>query len=273
MFRRIVVAANGSEESYGAVRWALSVAPSIGAHTEVVDVVAGHDREMDSVESLAHLADVRDRLSAHLVERELGVDQVVVEHGFLTDVLAGRSADVDLIVLGAHSVEARLAGHHHDLVSALAREVDHPIAMVPPGDWFADEMPIVVGIDGSDGNRAVFRWARWFARQVDRRLVAVHVSDPLGRSFEPSGRLSREDVAVRHELETSEAEFVERTHADPGRSLAEYAAIRDAGLLVVGARVRHSLGGRLLGGVTADAVDLARCPVVVVPRDYQISHR
>ena len=266
--RDVLVVADGNEESYGAIGWARHVASASGAKVAVVDAAEGDDRESDTQVPRPH-----DRLSRRLDERGLGVDRVIVESGPVAEVVGRHAHDAGLVVIGSRVNDGRRTCHHLALVTALARTVDRPIAMVPHGEWYTEGMPIMVGIDGSDANRAVLRWAQWFAEQVDRPLIAVHVGDPLFRTFDTVDRLSTEDLAVRHEIEHSGAEFVERVDIEPGRSLAEYASIRHAGLLVVGASVRHTLGGRLIGGVASDVIELARCPVVVVPRAYQLDRR
>jgi nucleotide-binding universal stress UspA family protein len=270
--RLVSVGANGSDESYGAVAWAAHVAKAFEAELEVFDAVETDDREMGSAEAIAHPDQVSARLSRHLAERGLAVDAVRVEHGSVTEVATRRPGAADLLVIGGHANDGMRSCSHRDIVAGLARELDCPIVIVPPGDWLADPLPIMVGVDGSEGNSAVLRWARWFSEGLERRLVAVHVSDPMFRTFAPTDRLGREDVAVRHEVDSNRVEFVERVAADPGRSLADYAMSRPFGLIIVGARVRHSFGGRLLGGVASSLIDTARCPVAIVPRAYQVEH-
>ncbi len=268
---RIIAAANGSDVSYGAVRWARCVAGTLDASVTVVDAYDRDDREMDVRDSVHHLDEIRSRLSRHLDEHGLHVDEVVVARGDTVDVVARTVDDnVAMIVLGSHSNDGWHAGAQRGLILALARQVRCPIIVVPPGDWF--DGGVMVGIDGSEANRSVFRWACWLAERLSCPTLAVHVSDPLFRTFGDDDRLSPEDLEARREIELSEAEFVELVASEPDRSLAEYALIRSASLLVVGARVRHSMGGRLVGGVAEGVIDNCRCPFAVIPRVYQLDH-
>lgn len=263
---RLVVAANGSELSFGAVRWAVDLAGRCDARIDVIDVCEHDDREMDAAESEAHLEAIGTRLEAHLAERNLSVDRVVVERGDLADVI-GRHVDgpSDLLVLGAHRSGDRHERRHESLVGAISRSLSSPIVLVPGGDWSDGTQPVLVGVDGSELNRGVFRWAQWLSDVMERHLIAVHISDPIYRTFAGLDQDDPAESSARRQVDHSGAEFVDRVDPDPGASLCEYAEIRSAGLLVVGARVHHSAHGRLIGGVTARVIEEAPCPVVVLP--------
>jgi nucleotide-binding universal stress UspA family protein len=269
---RIVVGAAGSDEALEALQWAAAVASALDAHLVAVDV-----DEHDEIDLTEQEARRRDRELGERLARDYSTHglapEVVVDHGDVGDVLAEHAASSDLLVLGSHHVEGRRAGWRRDLVGQLMRHVVCPIAVVPPGDWFRDRSAIIVGVDGSNENAAVLRWTTWLAARLDRKLIAVHVVDPLYRTFEPFDRRSDEDVAVRHELERSAAELVERVEADTALALADLADVRRASMVVVGARRRRTVAGTALGAVATDLLDATSRPVVIVPHQYQLPHR
>jgi nucleotide-binding universal stress UspA family protein len=189
----------------------------------------------------------------------------------VTDKLIELAASADLVVLQSPPVPGRRAHAHRDVVADVVRRVGCPVVSVPTGARSVARCPVVVGVDGSDENERALGWARWFASGVGRPIVAVHVVDPLYRTFEPLDRPSREELAVRRELEHSGAEFVERVSADTAGSLADFAESRSAAILVVGAG-HHRGFGSPFGRVAAEIVATSPRPVAVVPRHDGVRH-
>jgi nucleotide-binding universal stress UspA family protein len=216
-------------------------------------------------------ADRSDLLGAEKWARSLGAVlgarvAIVNQAASLSD--HGSSADV--LVLGSPDELGRHARWHRDLVGDLIGRIPCPLAVVHGADRRlgedGDRSPILVGVDGSDENAAVMRWATWIGSRLDAPVVAAHIVDPLYRTFEPLDRPSREDVAVRRQLEHSEAELVERVDDDVGRALVDLAGIRDVSMIVVGARRhRHRLAHGGLGAVAEYLLEGANRPVVLVP--------
>ena len=181
----------------------------------------------------------------------------------VADELIELAASADLVVLQSPAPGGR--AHAHRVVADVVRRVGCPVVSVPTGARSLARCPVVVGVDGSDENERALGWARWFAAGVGRPIVAVHVVDPLFRTFEPLDRPSSEELAVRRELEHSGAEFVERVSADTAGSLVDLAESRSAAMLVVGAG-HHRGFGNPFGRVAAEIVATSPRPVAVVPR-------
>ena len=136
---------------------------------------------------------------------------------------------------------------------------------------------IVVGVDDSPGGRAALAWAMHEAELRHAQLEVVHAwSLPLAEGWnsewptdeawfrEQSRRLlekliaecpAREDIAVVPVVVPLECE-------GPAFGLLEQS--KGADLLVVGSRGRGGFKGLLLGSVSAQCVQHATCPVVVV---------
>ncbi|MGV9251988.1 universal stress protein [Streptomyces sp. NPDC003697] len=140
------------------------------------------------------------------------------------------------------------------------------------------ELPLVVGVDGSDAGLTAVDWAVDEAARHGLPLRLVHAS--LWERYEgavPTGSLDRpsEQVMAEH-LVASAAERAQRRNPDVKVSTdvlpedAVTALLRegdDAWALVTGCRGRGELKGLLLGSVSLAVAGRARCPVVVVRGD------
>lgn len=145
---------------------------------------------------------------------------------------------------------------------------------------------IVVGVDGSPASRAALRWAVNEARDHDatardhdatvRAVSAWSLPYHQGEIGHLAGEAMRELLAGYAErgLETTvgaaggDGEIViDRVvvQSEPTRALLDLAA--DADLLVVGSRGLGGFKGLLLGSVSQQCAQHARCPVVIV-RDH-----
>jgi nucleotide-binding universal stress UspA family protein len=153
---------------------------------------------------------------------------------------------------------------------------------------------IVVGVDGSAEARAALRWALAEGRLRSARVQVVYAYD-YDQEWPPYDDAPRgpfDDVALREVPETWEraAANARRTATALVRGLlravgaaaagvdVELLAVRDrrparalvslsqdAELLVVGTRGRGGFSGLLLGSCSQQCLQLAACPVAVVP--------
>lgn len=137
--------------------------------------------------------------------------------------------------------------------------------------------PVVVGVDGSEnGQRAMHVAARQAAR-TNRPLVVVHavgLTELIDGEHVPShdhqAEIGREVFAWCASLE-GECNDVEALVLDgpPVDVLLRAANEVEASLVVVG---RRGTGGRpelRLGSTAHQVVEHSRCPVLVVPPDYE----
>lgn len=138
---------------------------------------------------------------------------------------------------------------------------------------------VVVGIDGSDVAREAFRMALEEARYRNGRVRAVavwHVPWPLLSVATPGVDMDtiikdlRDDATQKLE-ETVEAfagdaegvEVIRQVfEGQPAQALVEQSA--GAALLVVGSRGLGGFSGLLLGSVSQQCAQHARCPVMIV---------
>ncbi|MFC3349243.1 universal stress protein [Streptomyces echinoruber] len=142
----------------------------------------------------------------------------------------------------------------------------------------ARELPLVVGVDGSDGSLAAVDWAVDEAARHGVPLRLVHAS--LWERYEgvtPSTSLERpsEEVMAEHVV-ASAAERARRRDPDVKISTdvrpedAAEALLNEgdnASALITGSRGRGALAGLLLGSVGLAVAARAHCPVIVVRGD------
>lgn len=142
---------------------------------------------------------------------------------------------------------------------------------------------VVVGIDGSEDSERALRWAAREARQRAGTVQAVMVYDWAGTEAAllagpgPDGeRRHTEDVLAGVVARVGPAFpgqpiATEALLGNAGARLTEAAA--DADLLVVGSHGRGRLYHAVLGSVAEACVQLARCPVVVIPVPHDTKAR
>ena len=149
---------------------------------------------------------------------------------------------------------------------------------------FADRLPVVVGVDGSDGSLAALRWAAAEAVTLHAPLRVVQVLDPRARRRAPYAQAAAWDADAtdttaeadrlieRYLLDMHAVDCVRRVFeiGAPAEILLKHAA--DARMLVLGhAERRHDRDaepcyeGPALGAVARACVAHSTCPVVVVP--------
>ncbi|MGW2179186.1 universal stress protein [Streptomyces sp. NPDC001732] len=137
-------------------------------------------------------------------------------------------------------------------------------------------LPVVVGVDGSEGSLRALDWAVAEAARSRLPLRVVHAS--LWERYEGVHSVfdterPTEEVLAEHLV----AEATDRARRLGPRVAVEAAVLaedtvtalveesREATLVVVGSRGRGRVAGMLLGSVSLSLAGRSRCPVVVVP--------
>ncbi len=151
-----------------------------------------------------------------------------------------------------------------------------------PGEGLLDPRPIVVGVDGTSGDRAAVNWAAQEAVRRSIDLVVVHTTDAtavwpaLASVVDPLPRpLSADAVAVGRAILDSAVESIAvsasaRLNIVP--TLYEASTVpalvhlsRRAQLVVLGAGGTRSWG--CVGSVLPSIVRRAECPVAIIPAE------
>ena len=282
---RIVVGVDGSVGSQNALAWAAGEASSRGVGLEVVHAwtqsvelypagayvdtrphrVAGEATVSESMRQLdpRALADLEVR--SRLIEGEAASS------------LADAAVGADLLVVGCRG----LGGFAGLLLGSISRKCLYqsrcPVVVVPMSWSGAGVDRVVVGVDGSDGSRRALEWAVTEAARHGASLQVVNVYDDR-----PASSVIGYPAPSREDLEKLSQVLLEEVAAGPVGSVGQAApavelvslaghasrvlieASRSAALLVVGARGAGGLRGLILGSVSQQCAQHARCPVAVV---------
>lgn len=134
---------------------------------------------------------------------------------------------------------------------------------------------IVWATDGSSGAEQALPYAKGFVQADGARLIVVHVDEfGAGRGGGYSVNVDETEVkdAIRKQVEDLKREGFDATLQSSRVSMggaahviAEIAKEKGAELIVTGTRGHGPLSGLLVGSVTHRLVQIAHCPVLVVP--------
>ena len=130
---------------------------------------------------------------------------------------------------------------------------------------------IIWTTDGSSGAEQALPFLKSLAQAYSARLIVVHVNEFPG----PGGLGGVEDevqAAIRRQVEDLKQEGLDAKlqladvmAGGAAHVIAEIATDKGADLIVAGTRGLGTLSGLLLGSVTHRLVQIAPCPVLVVP--------
>lgn len=238
----------------------------------------GHQAQLDAVEPLASEGgELPPEVAAEQEEAlRTRVHQWLEAHGDLTGrtvvaSVAGDAAhvvplyaedhDVDVVVIGAERGGGVTKLGLGSLASSLAHRLRDPLVVVPPDARTGPIDTVVVGVDGSDGSVQALRWAEMLADPLDASVVAVYVG--TGDSETPVRHGPLQDAIAAGHIEA--ADLVERVGTDVAAELGAEARDRGAGLVVVAAKTRGSLGGTRLGSVPDTLLHDLPVAVAVLP--------
>jgi nucleotide-binding universal stress UspA family protein len=137
----------------------------------------------------------------------------------------------------------------------------------------SDRPRVVVGVDGSEQSKQALRWAARFAASAGARVEAIAAWEyptAYGWGAIPIEGNLEQDMAKALTATVDEV-FGSRRPVDmellveqghPARVLVE--ASKGALLLVVGSRGHGGFYGLLLGSVSANVAEHAKCPVLII---------
>ncbi|WP_392675268.1 universal stress protein [Streptomyces sp. LN785] len=143
------------------------------------------------------------------------------------------------------------------------------------------QLPVVVGVDGSEGSLRALDWAATEAARLGLPLRVIHASlwehyEGLRPTFDterPAEQILAEQILAEH-LVASAQERARRLRSevstvadvqpeDPVTALVQES--HEATLVVLGSRGRGRIAGMLLGSVSLALAGRSHCPVVVIP--------
>ncbi len=254
--------------------WAHDLADLVGARLELLAADIRRSAE-ESPDTAAELEAEEDaRLARWAARRELDAAELATTERAPDRALAAEAEQVGAIavVIGSQVDEGVTSLGVGSLAHRLAHHVGCPLIVVPPGPTPLRGATVVIGIDGSRGSEQALRWGIEVARRIGGTPVAVCAIDSMYETYGSAGYYGREEQAARHQWRAvaPDVELVEPLATEPAAALGEIADERDAGLIVVAARTRHSLGGLLLGAVPDRLLHHPTRPVAVLPHGFEL---
>ncbi len=267
----IVIGFDGSSESRDALHLGSAMGHAIDA--DLIVATASNPR-VDLGGSEAEIfAGIFNRARQELPHREFAMRELRDGGavGGLKDLAAGEQAD--FIVIGST--------HRGQLGRVVPGSVGErllsgapcPVAVAPRGYANTDHFGLgLIGaaFDGSPESDIALQYAFALAKRLDSMLRIVTIVPAI----EPEADSSLRTVMQDHGRDVRDAALDELPpwvevesaleEGDPARALARHGV--DLDLLVVGSRGYGPLRRTLLGGVSADVMRTAPCPVIAVPR-------
>ena len=267
--QRILVGVDGSDPSVAAADWAAGLAQRTDAEVVLIDVIDRPYSEIDPDDDLALRQETRRQLKLDGDPLD-GAEIVVTEDDDPIARLAAAARSTDLLVIGSREHEGFGRHGFFSLAHSLAHHAPCPMVVIPPGSAALQSAPrIVIGIDGSAGNKAAFGWTLGLAGAIGAQVTAVFVTNPVYDTFDAEGSYGPEEVAARHEADAAPSvTYIEDDGVDVAERLRQIALDDRADLLVVGARSRRALGGLLLGKTPDELLHRPICPTVIVPHGF-----
>ena len=301
MVRSVVAGLDGSPESRAAAEWAAREAKVRGLPLKVVHVWEPVPEPMAEApvlggETQQHWSERIPRETARgLEERHPGIEVIAEQRtGQAAEALTAAAADAELLVLGSRGLGG-LAGF---LVGSVGRSViahtETPVVVVRAGEQAADEhepdaagrptdqtpfKPVAVGLDTRSVDDTVLAFAFEEAARRGTGVRVVHGWDlppyyAYGLAVDPEfdRDVAREQAArladaLRPWRQKYPSVEITEDSGTGGASSRLIEASREASLVVVGRRVRHSPFGIHIGSVTHAVLHHAVAPVAVVSHD------
>ena len=283
----VVVGIDGSDAALGGARWAAAFAvsralpltllhaiPRLDWHFVSVDEPAEHDGGGAADAALAAAETV---LRSAYPDLEIRTDAV---KGPVATVLAQASQSARLLVVGAGEAENGALGGH---AVKIAHRTHCPLLVwrAPAARRTGKPLPVVVGIDESEGSTRALAEAFDVAAMLHAPLTVVHMweitaavgmGDLGGQGYMDwqllevlqSRQRQRMDELVEPFAGDYRNAHVTKVFQDisPAKGLTNLSG--DAQLVVVGSHGRGRLAESILGSVSQSVLHHAECPVLVV---------
>lgn len=289
----VIVGLDGSEQSYGALAWAVAEAQRRKAPVRLVTAYSlpvftgtGFDAGYSVIDENALTQGVAQILDE--ARRRVGDSPVelraTVETGDASAILVELSEKAELIVVGSRSARGFMGRLLGTVSTSLPARSHCPVVVVPlnyskeigEGRIPEPQHGVAVGSDGSDQARVAILAA---AEQADRMGVGLKLVNALAPY---TGALTWVPAAVDFEAMYREIEALqeraiswikgyypqlevtaELVDGSPVEVLLE--AGQEADLVVVGTRGRGGLRGMILGSVSQGVLHGSDRPVMIVP--------
>ena len=281
----VVVGVDGSDDALGAARWAAEFAAAYGIPLTLVHAIPKLRWHFASVDPAADLEGTADgdavlaaaEAAVRSTHPNLAIQSAAVKGG-VANVLADASEAARLVVVGAGDHRA-LGGH----TVRIAHRTYSPVVIwrEPEGTRTGKPLPVVVGIDDSEGSARAVEQAFDIAAKLHAPLTVVHmweIGAAVGLGY--SGGQGMMDWPLLEVLQTQQRQrmdelveplahryqsaHVTKVFEDisPAKGLTELS--RESQLVVVGSSGHGRLAEAILGSVSQNLLHHAECPLLVV---------
>lgn len=261
MVQHMIVAVDGSDDSWRAVDAAVALGRRCDASVDIIEVAFDEQ----------YLLDAEFRVSDRLAQHDTTGVAVNAMAKVGTSAASAIAAEVDrhpdvLVVMASHG-RGRSAALLGSVAEDLIQQIYGPILVIGPRAVSSDfSGPIVVTVDGSDMSESVLPLAAAWGIELDVAPWIVEVAEPhivtpsdISESAYPA-RLARKLSG-----ESGHDVHFEMLH---GRHVADvvanFASGMDASLLVASTHGRTGLARLVIGSTAAGFVHHATCPVLLV---------
>lgn len=295
MLRPVVVGLDGSRESLAAADWAAREALRRGLPLRLVHAWEGlpsDAADLPELEAPRHwarriLRGAMDRLNERYPQLYLSADQIARP---ATEALVAEGTEAELLVLGSRAFSGFGGFMAGSVASATVAHAARPVVLVRADQTLEDEhLPdaegrpsprtpyrtVVVGVDPARCEELLaFGFESAALRAAPLRVVYAWQLPFMPAAAEAKAREAMRKAAERT-LACVLGPWREKYPAVELHGLAEEGrpaqrlldATQDAGLLVVGRRIRPARLGARTGPITHAVLHHVRCPVVVVPHE------
>jgi nucleotide-binding universal stress UspA family protein len=267
----IVIGFDGSSESRDALHLGSAMGHAIDA--DLIVATASNPRVDLGASEAEVFAGIFNRARQELPHREFAMRELrdAGAVGGLKDLAASEQAD--FIVIGSTHRGQLGRVVPGGVGERLLSGAPCPVAVAPRGYANTDHFGLgLIGaaFDGSPESDIALQYAFALAKRLDSMLRIVTIVPAIEPDADSTFRTVMQDHGrdVRDAALDELPPWVEVESAleegDPARALARHGV--DLDLLVVGSRGYGPLRRTLLGGVSADVMRTAPCPVIAVPR-------
>ncbi|MDC0765357.1 universal stress protein [Streptomyces sp. HD] len=297
MLRPVVVGLDGSRESLAAADWAAGEALRRGLPLRLVHAWEGgaspDEPDLPELEAPRHwarriLRGAMDRLDERWPQLALSAEEISRP---AAEALVGAGDEAELLVLGSRAFSGFGGFMAGSVALATVARVARPVVLVRADQTLEAEhepdaegrpsahspyRPVVVGVDPAHSCEELLAFAFESAtlRAAPLRLVHTwqlpygsHALDAKTRTDLRTGAERALDAVLGPWLEKYPGVEVTKL-VEEGRPAPHLLqAARDAGLLVVGRRIRPARIGTHTGPVAHAVMHHVRCPVAIVPHD------
>jgi nucleotide-binding universal stress UspA family protein len=267
MIKSILLAADGSNASWGAWRYAVDLAQAYQALLRVVTVVDARVPDPESMVPVGSLQVSRSSATATMEDgkqtessHQILLDEIklrtqgalvrvetMLEMGVPADVILALEPITDLIALG-HRRERSLLDPTFVMGSVadqIVRTSCKPV-LVASGNYVPLRR-ILAAYDASDPSKRALHWAASLGENMRVPVEVVHVT---GDSVNGHKRLGEAGEYLEQYAAYGPCVKRHLLHGDAASQILLLAQQREAGLIVMGAHGHHGLREALLGSVT-----------------------